>query len=132
MAKRLVVCFDGTWNKAHDTGGDAADGTPTNVARFHAAVLARAADGLEQVKTYIGGVGTHWWDRLSGGALGLGVSNNMAEGYRFLAERYQPGDFVFVVGFSRGAYTARALCGFIAKCGLLRPEHVSTDTIGNA
>ncbi|MBM4443635.1 MAG: DUF2235 domain-containing protein, partial [Candidatus Rokubacteria bacterium] len=59
--KRLVVCFDGTWNKAGDDGdpGDA----PTNVARFHDAVLDRAGDGVEQAKTYIAGVGTRWYER---------------------------------------------------------------------
>ena len=128
--KRLVVCFDGTWNKAGDDGdpGDA----PTNVARFHDAVLDRAGDGVEQAKTYIAGVGTRWYERLTGGALGLGVSNNMALGYRWLAERYDDGDAVFIVGFSRGAYTARALCGFIAKCGLLHRTTLSDEAIANA
>lgn len=131
MAKRIVLSFDGTWNKTADTGGDAI-GAPTNVARFHGAVLPTGPDGLTQIKRYIAGVGTAWYDRFTGGGLGLGVSNNMAEGYRWLAEAYEDGDAVFVVGFSRGAYTARALCGFIAKCGLLTAANVSDETIANA
>ena len=39
--------------------------------------------------------------------------------YRFLAQNYDPGDEIFIIGFSRGAYTARSLAGMVARVGLL-------------
>ena len=41
------------------------------------------------------------------------------EAYRFLVFAYAPGDEIFLVGFSRGAYTARSLAGLIRNCGIL-------------
>lgn len=151
MGKRIVLCFDGTWNtpaenftglkalharfEALGAGSDEAmraalDGAPprddaveTNVCRLYRAVRRRAAaDGQPgQVKWYDAGVGTHWYDRVSGGAFGLGLSGKIREGYRVLAEAYEYGDEVFLFGFSRGAYTARSLVGMIRNCGLLPP-----------
>lgn len=136
MSKRLVVCFDGTWNKANDTNGDpdsAAKGEKdTNVVRFHTAVADRGSDGRTQESTYIAGVGTRWFERVLGGLTGAGVSNNMMSGYRFLAERYEPDDEIFIVGFSRGAYTARALSALLAKCGLVPGDAVTDEAVTNA
>ena len=50
---------------------------------------------------------------------GFGLFNNVLSGYRFLASNYEPGDEIYVFGFSRGAYTARSLCGMIGRVGLL-------------
>jgi uncharacterized protein (DUF2235 family) len=52
-------------------------------------------------------------------AFGLGLAQNIMEGYRYLMEHYEEGDRVFLFGFSRGAHTARALAGMLFKCGLL-------------
>ncbi|MEO5829281.1 MAG: DUF2235 domain-containing protein, partial [Rhodanobacter sp.] len=57
---------------------------------------------------------------LLGGAFGYGLSGNVTDGYRWLCENWQPGDLIYLFGFSRGAYTARSLGGLIRKCGLLR------------
>ncbi|HEY0947614.1 MAG TPA: DUF2235 domain-containing protein, partial [Opitutaceae bacterium] len=57
-------------------------------------------------------------ERLGGGAYGLGISRNIMGGYRWLADHYEPGDQIFLFGFSRGAYTARSLGGLIGCCGL--------------
>jgi uncharacterized protein (DUF2235 family) len=57
---------------------------------------------------------------LLGGAFGYGLSDNVLDGYRWLCETWQPGDLLYLFGFSRGAYTARSLGGMIRKCGLLR------------
>ncbi len=54
-----------------------------------------------------------------GGAFGFGLSQNVISSYRFLAQNYEPGDEIFIVGFSRGAYTARSLAGMIGRVGLL-------------
>ena len=120
MAKRIVLCFDGTWNTPDEGDADRVS-SETNVARFHGSILKGVApDGVEQIKYYYRGVGTNWFERLPGAGLGVGVSRTMMQGYKDLAEVYDSGDRVFVVGFSRGAYTARSLAGVIAQCGLLQ------------
>ena len=50
-------------------------------------------------------------------------------GYTFISRNFEPGDRIFIVGFSRGAYTARALAGLIAARGLLDPTQ--TDLAGD-
>jgi uncharacterized protein (DUF2235 family) len=79
-------------------------------------------DEVEHVVFYERGVGTGAFDRFRGGALGQGLEQNVRRAYRSLSGSYQPGDQVFVFGFSRGAFTARSLVGFIAASGLLKPE----------
>lgn len=109
---RLIVCLDGTWNKRDDT---------TNV--FHHSTLALEglqADGWVQRKYYDEGVGTGVLDGISGGAFGFGLEQNVREAYNWLVEHWHEGDEVYVFGFSRGAFTARSLVGFIASCGLLK------------
>lgn len=109
--RRLAVLFDGTWNKPESN---------TNVERLRRLIAARDVQGVEQIVNYIPGVGvspglTH----LLGGAFGYGLSGNVLDGYRWLSDVWQPGDDIYLFGFSRGAYTARSLGGLIRKCGLL-------------
>jgi uncharacterized protein (DUF2235 family) len=118
--RRLVVCADGTWNAEDAKDG----GSVTNVVRIKAAVAPAAADGTPQVVFYHPGVGTGgWWDRVTGGAFGSGISRNIQECYQFLAREFAPGDQLFFFGFSRGAYTVRSLAGLVRNCGVLKPEH---------
>jgi uncharacterized protein (DUF2235 family) len=113
MPRKLAVLFDGTWNTTKDR---------TNVIRLSELIAATGSDGGEQLPPYYDkGVGTHVLDRLSGGVFGYGLSENIRDGYRWLAEHFRPGDELFLFGFSRGAYTARSLAGLIRKCGILRP-----------
>lgn len=117
--KRIAVFCDGTWNKADQP-------FPTNVRRMAMMVPARGADGIEQVALYFNGVGVPegggWLHRLdekiSGGAMGVGLDQKIAIAFQHLARQYAPGDEVHIFGFSRGAYTARSLAGLIRKCGL--------------
>ena len=51
----------------------------------------------------------------------MGLSRNVKHLYAELARVYDPGDEIFVFGFSRGAFTVRTLVGFIATCGLVDP-----------
>lgn len=111
MARKLIVLYDGTWNTPEDQ---------TNVARLAQLLAARDRDGADQVALYDRGVGTHSLDRLSGGIFGYGLSDNIRQGYGWLAANYQADDELFFFGFSRGAYTARSLVGLIRKCGVLR------------
>ncbi len=110
--RRLVLLFDGTWNRPESN---------TNVERLRQLIAPRDADGNPQRVNYIPGVGvkrgiTH----LLGGAFGYGLSDHVLDGYRWLCKTWQPGDLLYLFGFSRGAYTARSLGGMIRKCGLLR------------
>jgi len=106
---RLVVCLDGTWNT---------ESSFTNVWRINVA-LSRTA---HQHIYYDQGVGTKTLEYVTGGSFGRGLSNNVLRAYLWLTERYRPTDEIFVIGFSRGAYTARSLVGFLSICGLLRPD----------
>jgi uncharacterized protein (DUF2235 family) len=123
MAKKLVVCCDGTWNDPDELRDHIAK--PTNVAKL-ALALVSDVDGADtepsQLVHYEPGVGTSRDERLIGGAFGYGLSRNIISGYRFLAQRYEPGDQVYLFGFSRGAYTARSLAGLIHNCGILRQD----------
>lgn len=122
MSKRLVMCCDGTWNTPDQRRGGTL--SPTNVAKVALTVAAEDAAGVEQRTFYQRGVGTGRWDRIRGGAFGLGLSHGVRETYRFVAENYEPGDELFFFGFSRGAYTARSTVGFIRNCGILRRDQL--------
>ena len=129
VATRLVLCFDGTWDRP-SPDADPLQRIETNVVRFYDAVPQGARDdGSAQKKWYDTGVGTRdWWDTVSGGIFGFGIDQKIREGYRFLAENYpdpDPGDHqVFILGFSRGAYEARSLVGMIRNIGLLTPDNL--------
>ena len=115
---RLALFFDGTWNDPEDQ---------TNV--YRSAKLLQDFDGsIEQRFFYNAGVGTDKWNKILGGATGYGLSENLLEGYEWLARRYQSNDEIWIFGFSRGAYTARSLVGLIRKCGLLE---ITTDSLLN-
>ena len=112
-SKRLALFFDGTWNDPPDH---------TNVRRLRLMLAEEGDDGVAQRAFYDPGVGTRWYDRLSGGMFGAGLSENVRSGYRWLTENYDRGDEIYIFGFSRGAFTARSLAGLIARCGLLAPN----------
>jgi uncharacterized protein (DUF2235 family) len=127
MTTRLIVCFDGTWNRP-DNNADLAARVETNVCRFYESIPSgKASGGDVQQKWYDKGVGTNWYDRVAGGTFGIGIDQKIREGYQWLAENYPAADSsdigVFILGFSRGAYTARSLVGMIRNCGLLLPEN---------
>ena len=120
--KTLVLCFDGTGNEFRHTGN-------TNVVR----ILEGVRRAHDVVTFYEPGVGTfsdpnasselrRRWTLLLGLAFGYGIKENIKNAYRFLIDFWEPGDRVFLFGFSRGAYTARALAGMLATVGLLEPS----------
>src|ERR1043166_8845278 len=117
--KRIVLAFDGTWNKPGDEQMPPEERVESNVSRFYRSVGDSGDDNVKQVKWYDQGVGTEWYDRVPGGAIGAGLDLHIIRGYQRLAELYEDGDEVFVVGFSRGAYTARSLVGMVRNCGLV-------------
>jgi len=123
MVVRLILCFDGTWDRP-DNATDISKRVESNVVRFYESVVSgKLSDGSVQTKWYDTGVGTDWYDRVAGGAFGFGLDQKIRDGYQWLADHYpapDPGNYeVFIVGFSRGAYTARSLVGMIRNVGLL-------------
>jgi uncharacterized protein (DUF2235 family) len=123
MAKNIVILLDGTSNQI--------SGDRTNVLRLYGS-LERSK---KQLVFYQPGVGTFgltgWWRQLRsnvrifmGLATGAGISDNVMEAYEFLVENWSYGDKVHILGFSRGAYTARLLAGFIRIFGLVRREQL--------
>ena len=128
--KRLVVCCDGTWNRPDQISGGKI--CSTNVAKIAQAIASRDAKGVLQHVYYHRGVGTNWWDHLRGGAFGVGLSENIRDAYGFLVKHFEPGDELWLFGFSRGAYTARSLAGFIRNSGMLRREHADRLEAGYA
>jgi uncharacterized protein (DUF2235 family) len=129
---KLIICCDGTWQSA-----DQED--KTNVFKIVQALKSKTAqeepqsggdrivyrdDDKDQVIYYDEGVGTGLgFDRISGGAFGIGLNKNIKQAYQFLIDNYQPGDEIYLFGFSRGAYTVRSLAGMIYNCGLLQKDH---------
>lgn len=143
MSKRIILLLDGTWNDIDSGPCD------TNIVRMRELIsnqLVRSSSrsqsnhdlggkkvhgysesGMEHIIYYERGVGTGAFDRLRGGAFGDGLSRNIRHAYRFLSFWYEPGDEIFIYGFSRGAYTARSLVGYLAAAGLLRQDACSEE-----
>ncbi|RJO69180.1 DUF2235 domain-containing protein [Nocardia panacis] len=119
--KRLVVCCDGTWKAESST-------TVSNIIKIAETVTFDAPGPLgqriQQWVSYVSGPGARGFlaDRLMGGAFGLGLEANLSAAYWHLALNWEPGDEIYIFGFSRGAYTARSLAGLIHRVGLLTPE----------
>ncbi len=121
-SKNIIVCLDGT----NDELGES---RPTNPAKVFE--MLDLDNPLRQMAYYDPGVGTlpastargkagRLASRLGQLAFGLGMKTNLMQSYTWLMQNYRPGDKLYVFGFSRGAYTARALVGMLARPGLLR------------
>jgi uncharacterized protein (DUF2235 family) len=106
--KRIALYLDGTWNNVDDN---------TNVWRLKSLCL----QSSEQLVYYSAGVGTQTGEHISGGMFGIGINQEVINAYEWLVEHYETDAQLFIFGFSRGAFTARSLAGFISKCGLLKP-----------
>lgn len=114
MARRIALFLDGTWQTL-------SQGESTNIARLARATASRGADGLAQYVWYDAGVGADpasGTRHAAGGLLGRGLGRGLFEAYRFLALNAEPDDAIFMFGFSRGAWAARSLAGWLGACGL--------------
>ncbi len=118
--KNIVICCDGTGNEYGDNN--------TNVVKLFSLI---AKDPRKQIAFYDPGVGTFSapgaWTKLAkaytkvlGLAFSYGITKNIEDAYEYLMDKYEEGDNVYLFGFSRGAYTVRALAGMLYKCGLLQ------------
>jgi uncharacterized protein (DUF2235 family) len=139
MAKNIVFCADGTWNGPTEADDDDKNARATNVFKLFLNLAGQDEPGTyklanEQERTlrgpdrsvlqaskYLHGVGDsdNFLVKALGGTLGAGLITRIVRGYTFVSRNYAQGDKIFIVGFSRGAYTARALAGVIAAKGLL-------------
>lgn len=122
MPKNIVVCCDGTGNEYGRNN--------TNVVKLYEAI----AHNANQIAFYDPGVGTFSIlgrrvgrpvGIILGKAFGYGLRQNIEDAYRYLMDWYEPGDSLFLFGFSRGAYTVRALAGMLYRCGLLQNGNVN-------
>jgi hypothetical protein len=120
MPRNIVICCDGTGNE-YGTAN-------SNVVKLYWTL----SDANKQTAYYHPGVGTmgarnalsaagKWWTEVRGKAFGYGFSDNIADVYTFLMRNFDSEARIFIFGFSRGAYTARALCGLLQMCSLLTP-----------
>src|SRR5258705_235832 len=140
MDKNVVFLADGTWNSPDQD--ENSDDSPdyTNVYKLFLALKgtdpagamksereqekAWRADGIAQVAKYIHGVGdsSNPVTRIVGGVFGVGIISRVVRGNTFISRNYEPGARIHIIGFSRGAYTARALAGLIVSQGLLNQK----------
>jgi uncharacterized protein (DUF2235 family) len=121
--KRIVILIDGTWNEE-------GQGNDTNIAKLDPAyagagarlVKATSTAGIEQRVFYHKGVGTDpdFLKHLLGGAIGIGLKQIIQDAYQTVVDNYAQGDEIYILGFSRGAYAARALAGLIGASGIQR------------
>ncbi|PBK89645.1 hypothetical protein ARMGADRAFT_935529 [Armillaria gallica] len=117
--RNLVVCLDGTANQFGHRN--------TNVVELHNRILKGDPD-VPQLTFYSSGIGTYvppstcsiaHWLHMFDKAFAWSFKRLVEEAYRWIADHYQPGDRLFLFGFSRGAYQVRALAGMIEKLGLV-------------
>ncbi|CAJ0552178.1 Ff.00g061570.m01.CDS01 [Fusarium sp. VM40] len=125
--RKLVLCFDGTGNKFH---GDDSD---SNILKIFRMLDRQASD---QYHYYQPGIGTYvisgslthsgvrarfrsWYQKAKDSAVGSSFDQHVVGGYRFLMRFYNPGDEIYMFGFSRGAYIARFLAEMLDYIGLL-------------
>jgi uncharacterized protein (DUF2235 family) len=130
--KRLIVCCDGTWQSQDNK-------VPTNVFKIAQAIESTSKEeDIPQILFYDQGIGAvtsrggtqsflqsigDGIEKLGGGAFGWWIDEKIEEAYIFLCLNYEPGDEIYLFGFSRGAYTIRSLVGLINRSGLLkRPD----------
>ncbi|MBJ7348605.1 MAG: DUF2235 domain-containing protein, partial [Thermoleophilaceae bacterium] len=122
QGKQIVICCDGTWMVPEQD-------SPSSIGRI--ARLASLANpdpvtGQQRIVNYRRGVGGrgHFFDKMLGGGFGLGLEADIKDAYAFLASNYDVGDEIYIFGWSRGAFTARALAGMVDTAGLLTRDNI--------
>ncbi|KAH7014374.1 uncharacterized protein B0I36DRAFT_389287 [Microdochium trichocladiopsis] len=128
--KRLIVCCDGTWQSSVTIKKN----VPSNLTRLARSfaredVVTDDKSGKEtvweQIVYYDAGIGTGEISKAEKdrqGGFGHGFVANVIEAYNFLVLNWYPGDKIYCFGFSRGAYTARAVAGLVNDIGVISPR----------
>lgn len=119
--RNLVIFHDGTGNTRK---------SDTNIWEMYKLAVQNSCN-QPLVPYYRRGLGTNFGQLLFGKLTGWGMDNAIKEGYKFLVETYQPGDKIFLFGFSRGAYIARSLNGMMEYVGLLNREKLTEQQEDN-
>lgn len=130
--KRIIVACDGTW-----LDSDGMDETPSNITRIVRSIPPIGVDHsdpanskpISQITFYQSGIGTGQsglYYRVLGkylsGATGEGLADNIREAYNFICNNYHRDDEIILLGFSRGAFTARSISTLVRQLGLLTPK----------
>jgi len=116
--RSIIICSDGTWNKPDE---NVKNNQVTNVLKVSRRIAALAQTGQQQV-FYDWGLGAYHHS-ISAGLTGHGIAKNICDAYRYIVHNYSPGTRLYFFGFSRGAYTVRALCGLINNVGILQNQY---------
>ncbi|CAD0013744.1 unnamed protein product [Aureobasidium pullulans] len=116
--------YSRTWLNSDSGSLKGGDDLASNVTRISRAIKPASSDSIPQIVYYHYGVGSQGGivDRVYGGATGQGLSEAVREGYSYLATNWEIGDEIFLFGFSRGAFTARAIAGLIDNIGMLTKD----------
>ena len=107
----------------------------SNVSHIASAIKPQATDGTQQMVVYVGGIGALGTpqSRFEEAVTGNTMDYKIRYVYRVLVDNYVPGDEVFLVGYSRGAFTVRAVVDFIKCAGLIHKKYMDCfDTVWNA
>lgn len=122
--KRIIICCDGTWQSSVTADQNIASNV-TRLARYLTKVgKDNKGQYWQQLIYYDAGIGTGVSGleaKLQGGT-GSGFVANVIEAYNFIVLNHNPGDQIFCLGFSRGAYTARAVAGLVTDIGIVKPR----------
>ncbi|GBC00767.1 hypothetical protein RclHR1_03970009 [Rhizophagus clarus] len=120
MGKNIVVLCDGTWDS---------QSSKSNIYALYKELLEQ--DNQQHV-TYIDGIGAGKiaLDFIIDGAIASSLDAKIKEGYKYIITHYNPGDDIWLFGFSRGAYTVRCIAGMIRNCGILKTDRdITSDQI---
>lgn len=121
MHKRIILCCDGTWQ---DGISEVHRSRYTNVLRLARTIHhedVRYQPPIPQIVYYQSGIGTekNLYSEYIQGTTGGSIADKVEEAYSFIAHNFNPGDEIFLFGFSRGAYTARMVAMMIGEFGVL-------------
>ena len=125
MAKNILIFADGTGQM----GGLRPDQRLSNIYKMYQAMRPGPSSPIsyrDQVAYYDPGLGAGEIDgvtpskikRVLEAAVGAGIEDNMIDCYAKIISYYEPGDRIILIGFSRGAYTVRALANMMNLCGV--------------
>ncbi|KAF0317060.1 peptidoglycan binding domain-containing protein [Colletotrichum asianum] len=134
--KRIILCCDGTWQ----TSATIRKNVPSNVTRLARSIAQTGKmnrnggsntsddETCQQIVYYSAGIGTgdgvNIVEKARQATFGDGLASDVIKAYSFVVMNYSPHDEIFCFGFSRGAYTARAVAGLITDIGIIKPQEL--------
>jgi len=118
----------GTWLDSDGSLQNGQIAPPSNVTRITRAIRSQSSDGIQQIVYYQAGVGAigTTTTKTVGGISGWGLAEHVREAYTFISNNWNEGDEIFLIGFSRGAFTARSVGGLISQIGVMTKSGLHT------